>query len=88
MQNEYSGPETITLTNHKCRRDYHDYLETVLDYQEPQDTIWEYDGKFYTLTELCKGFYQSGKKQGQQCMKIAYTRGYCSQHISQDRARE
>lgn len=87
MEN-HQGPEELTLTNQKVRRDYHDYLETVRDYQGPQDTIWEHDGKFYALTELCKGFYQSGKKKGQQCMKVAYTRGYCSQHINQYLARE
>lgn len=52
------GPPTITLTNTQSTLDYTDRLQNVVDYRTPRDTIWEKDGRYYDVTELCRGIYK------------------------------
>ena len=78
------GPETITLKNTKSRLDWTGTIENVTDYYNPQSVIWECDGRFYTMSEVCRGYYQSGKKKGQHCFRPShYLAGYCSAHYGQ-----
>ena len=82
--------DTILLTNtHKCL-DVQNYVNDV-DYQDENVridwSIWESGGRYYRLTECCKGKYKSGRKKGQICWQDVrpydHTSEYCSKHMSQ-----
>lgn len=78
--------DKITLTSTGKKLDYHDNVVNIdIDNPRPQDVIWFYNDRFYTLTECCRGTYQSGQKEGQLCWKTtAYGEdGLCSKHKKQ-----
>jgi hypothetical protein len=76
--------DTITLVNQKIRLNYHDKIEEYLG-DNIAMSIWECDGHYYRISECCRGYYKSGVKAGQMCLKACWTHsGLCPQHLSQD----
>lgn len=80
-------PQKITLKNTNKRLDYYDKIENLKGQNSVMESVWEMNGRYFVLNEVCKGMYQSGKKKGQLCWKSATSwraPGYCAKHTHQE----
>jgi hypothetical protein len=85
MSKNKKSLQTVTLNNTNQKLNYDDEITDIEIQGDISEPVWEINGRYFVLVELCKGLYQSGKKQGQRCWKCAtsWRTGYCWKHARQ-----